>query len=178
VKRALALAGIAFLALIAQAALSRVLAPQWRPDLGLLLVVGFGLVLRSAAAGVLFAAFVGYLSDLFSGALLGQHVLLRMAAFAAARVGSRRLNLRGAMPLAIFVAALSAGHGLALYGLTAFFAPGDPLPIPPPGSFASEALVNGALAPLAVAGAARVCQALGDDEGTRLMRLEPRKFPA
>jgi rod shape-determining protein MreD len=177
VKRALALAAIPFSALILQAAASRVVAPAWCPDLGLLLVVGFGLVLRSAGAGILFASVVGYLSDLLSGALLGQHVLLRMAAFAAARVGSRRLNLRGAVPLAIFSAALSAGHGLGLWALAAFFAPGDPPALPPPADFASQALVNGLLAPLFAAGAARLCQALGDEEGTRLLRLEPRKFP-
>ena len=177
-KRALALAVLSLLVLIVQASAGRVLAPQWCPDLGLLVVVGFGLSLRSAATGTALAALVGYLSDLLSGSLLGQHMLLRMAAFGAARIGSRRLNLRGPVPLAIFAAALSAAHGLALWALVTFFASGRAPPWPPVGDFFAQALVNGLLAPLVAAGVAWVCQLLGDEEGARLMRLEPRKFPA
>ena len=177
-KRALALAGLSLIALIVQASTGRVLAPQWCPDLGLLVVVGFGLSLRSASAGVALAALVGYLSDLLSGSLLGQHMLLRMAAFAAARVGSRRLNLRGRVPLAIFAAVLSAAHGVALWALVSFFAPASAPPWPPARDFAAQAVVNGLLAPVVAAGVAKVCQALGDEEGAKLMRLEPRKFPA
>ncbi len=177
-KRALALAGVAFVALVVQAGVTRILAEPWCPDLGLLVVVGLGLALRRAATGVLLAALVGYLSDLLSGSLLGQHMLLRMAAFAAARVGSRRFNLRGPVPLAIFTAGLCAANGLATWALAAFFAPGQAPALPPAVDFASQALVNGLLAPFVVAGVTRVCQALGDEEGARLMRLEPRKFPA
>lgn len=177
-KRALALAGLSLLALIVQASAGRVLAPQWVPDLGLLVVVGFGVSLRSPVTGVALSALVGYLSDLFSGALLGQHMLLRMAAFAAARIGSRRLNLRGPVPLAIFAAALSAAHGVALWALTSFFAAGAAPPWPPARDFAAQSVVNGILAPFVAAAVAWICQALGDEEGAKLMRLEPRKFPA
>jgi rod shape-determining protein MreD len=177
-KREAVLAGLSLVVLIAQASAGRVLAPQWCPDLGLLLVVGFGLSLRSAAGGLALSALVGYLSDLLSGSLLGQHMLLRMLAFGAARIGSRRLNLRGPVPLAIFAAALSAVHGLALWVLVLFFASGHAPAWPPVGDFLAQAVVNGLLAPFVAAGVARVCQALGDEEGTRLMRLEPRKFPA
>ena len=177
-KRALVLAGLSLLALIVQASAGRVLAPQWCPDLGLLAVVGFGLSLRNPATGVALAALVGYLSDLLSGSLLGQHMLLRMGAFAAARVGSRRLNLRGAVPLAIFAAALSVAHALALWALVTFFASAAAPPWPPIGDFVAQALVNGLLAPVAAPAIAWVCQALGDEEGAKLMRLEPRKFPA
>jgi rod shape-determining protein MreD len=178
VKRALVLAGLSFVALVVQAAATRVVAAQWCPDLGLLIVVAFGLALRSPATGVVLAAVVGYLSDLLSGSLLGQHMLLRMFAFAAARVGSRRLNLRGPVPLAIFTAALSAGHGVALWALAAFFASGPAPALPPAGDFVAQAVVNGLLAPFVAAVVVRLCQALGDEEGARLMRLEPRKFPA
>ena len=177
-KRALALAGLSLLALILQASAGRALAPRWCPDLGLLVVIGFGLSLRSAGTGVALAALVGYLSDLLSGSLLGQHMLLRMAAFGAARVGSRRLNLRGPVPLAIFTAALSAAHGLALWALLGFFASGAAPAWPPARDFVAQALVNALLAPFVAAGVAWLCQALGDEEGARLMRLEPRKFPA
>jgi hypothetical protein len=105
-------------------------------------------------------------------------MLLRMAAFGAARIGSRRFNLRGPVPLAIFTAGLCVANGLATWALAAFFAPGAAPPLPPAGEFAAQALLNGLLAPVAVAGVTRICQALGDEEGSRLMRLEPRKFPA
>lgn len=177
-KRALVLAGLSLLALIVQAAAGRVLAQRWCPDLGLLVVVGFALSVRSTATGIGLAALVGYLSDLLSGSLLGQHMLLRMAAFGAARIGSRRLNLRGAVPLAIFGAALSVGHGLALWVLVTFFAVGARPPWPPAWDFAAQAIVNAVLAPFVAAGVAWVVQALGDEEGAKLMRLEPRKFPA
>ena len=177
-KRALVLAALAFVALVAQAAVARVLPVPWCPDLGLLVVVAFGLALRSPATGVVLAALVGYLSDLLSVSLLGQHMLLRMAAFGAARVGSRRLNLRGPAPLAIFAAGLSAANGLATWALAAFFAPGAAPPPPPATDFVAQALLNGVLAPFVAAGVTRICHALGDDEGARLMRLEPRKFPA
>jgi rod shape-determining protein MreD len=179
VKRALVLLGLALLALVVQSAAARTLAPRWCPDLGLLVVVGLGLALRSAVTGVVLSAAVGYLCDLLSGSLLGQHTLLRMAAFGVARVGSRKLNLRGAMPLAAFSAALAAGNVLALWALAAFFAAGTAPPPPPSGDFLAQALVNGILAPPVAAVVARVCQALGrDEEGARLMPLEPWKFPS
>jgi rod shape-determining protein MreD len=178
VKRALALVALSFVALVVQAAATRVVAAEWCPDLGLLIVVALGLALRSPATGIVLAAAAGYLADLLSGALLGQHMLLRMLEFAVARVGSRRLNLRGAFPLALFTAALGVGHGLAFWALAAFFALGAAPPLPPVGDFVVQALVNGLSAPFVAAGVGRLCQALGDEEGTRLMRLEPRKFPA
>jgi len=178
VKRALALAGLAFVALVVQTGVARVVPVPWCPDIGLLVVVGFGLALRRAATGLLLSALVGYLSDLLSGSLLGQHMLLRMVGFGAARIGSRRFNLRGPVPLAIFSAGLSAANGLATWALAAFFAPGQAPPLPPAAEFAVQAALAALLAPFVVAGVAKLCQALGDEEGARLMRLEPRKFPA
>jgi rod shape-determining protein MreD len=178
VKRVSALAGLAFAALVIQAAAARVLPAPWCPDLGLLVVVGLGLGMRSAATGVALSALIGYLSDLLSGSLLGQHMLLRMAAFAAARIGSRQLNLRGKAPLAIFTAGLSAGYALALWALVAFFARGADPPLPGIHDFVAQAVVNGLLGPLVAPAVAWMSLALGDEEGARLMRLEPRKFPA
>jgi cell shape-determining protein MreD len=66
-KRALVLAGLSLLALIVQAAAGRVLAQQWCPDLGLLVVVGFAVSVRSTATGIGLAALVGYLSARCSG---------------------------------------------------------------------------------------------------------------
>lgn len=177
-KRVSALAGLAFAALVLQAAVARIVPPQWCPDLGLLVVIGLGLGMRKAATGVALAALVGYLSDLLSGSLLGQHMLLRMVAFAAARIGSRQLNLRGRAPLAIFAAGLSAGYGLALWAIVAFFARAAHPPLPAVGDFVAQAVVNGLLGPIVAPAVAWLSLTLGDEEGARLMRLEPRKFPA
>src|SRR5262245_23793908 len=105
-------------------------------------------------------------------------MLLRMVAFGAARIGSRRFNLRGPVPLVLFSAGLSVANGLGTWALAAFFAPGQAPPIPPAGDFAAQALLAGLFAPFVVSVVTRICQALGDEEGARLMRLEPRKFPA
>jgi len=178
VKRVCALAGLAFAALVLQAAAARVLPPAWCPDLGLLFVIGLGLGMRSAATGVAVSALVGYVSDLLSGSLLGQHMLLRMAAFAAARIGTRQLNLRGRAPLAIFTAGLSAANMFALWALVAFFTRGATPPLPALHDFLAQALVNGLLAPVVAPAVAWISLALGDEDGARLLRLEPRKFPA
>lgn len=177
-KRVSALAGLAFAALVLQAAVARILPPQWCPDLGLLVVVGLGLGMRNATTGVVLAALVGYLSDALSGSLLGQHMLLHMAAFAAARIGTRQLNLRGPAPLAVFTAGLSAGYLLALWAIVVFFARGAEPSLPAIHDFVAQALVNGLLGPIVAPAVAWVSLTLGDEEGARLMRLEPRKFPA
>jgi len=178
VKRSLAILAIAFFALVLQGSAARVLPPAVCPDFGLLLSVALGISLRNTAAGVGLAAGIGYLSDLLSGSLLGQHMLLRMAAFAAARVGSRKLNLRGAAPLAIFAASLSVADAYGLFALVLFFAGAQAPPPPLPLEVAVQAVVTGVLAPFVSAGVRRLSHSLGDEEGARLMRLEPRRFPA
>jgi rod shape-determining protein MreD len=178
VKRALAILALAFFALALQGAAARVAPPALCPNLALLLVLALGISLRNTAAGVGLAAGIGYLTDLLSGSLLGQHMLLRMLAFGAGRVGSRKLNLRGPAPLAVFAASLCAADAYGLYALALFFAGALSPPPPLPLEVAAQALVTGALAPLVANGVRRLSQALGDEEGARLMRLEPRKFPA
>ena len=177
-KRALAIVGLAFLALLLQATLGRVAPAAFRPDLALLLVLALGLTLRNTAAGVGLAAAIGYLADLLSSSLLGQHMLIAMAAFGIARVGSRKLNLRGSAPLAVFAAALSAIDAYGLFALVLFFAGGESPPPPPPLEVATQAVLTGAFAPFVASGVRRLFALLGDEEGARLMRLEPRKFPA
>jgi hypothetical protein len=88
VKRGLALLALGLLALVLQAAAASVLPPAWVPDLCLLVVMGIGIALRSLPVGIVLAAALGYATDLLSGSLLGEHALLRMAGYGAARVGS------------------------------------------------------------------------------------------
>ena len=123
-KPALVLLAVGAAATLLQAVAATFVAPRFLPDLGLLLVVALGLCWRSTAAGLVLAAVLGYLTDLLSGALLGQHALVRLGVFAAARLASRHLNLRSAPPLAVFAVGVTVANAAAIGGLTAFFSTG------------------------------------------------------
>jgi hypothetical protein len=115
-KTLLALLALGALAPMLQSALAPYLSAALCPDIGLLLVVALGLSGRSVAGGLLFSGFVGFVADLLSGALLGQHALLRVLAFAAARGANVHVNLVGVGAKGIFVAVLSVLNGLAMGG--------------------------------------------------------------
>jgi rod shape-determining protein MreD len=174
-KQGLVLLGLGVVALMAQGVVTQVLPAHLVPDFGLLLVVAIALRLRGAASGVVLAALLGYATDLLSGSLLGQHALLRMAAYGVARFGSARLNLRGPPPQALFVALLSVGHAVGLWGLFAFFAPDIGSSLLTLRELLPHALVNGIAAPFVTQGIGALLDRLGDDEGNqRSIRLEPR----
>ncbi len=177
-KRALALLLLGALAPLAQGAAATLVPPRYVPDLSLLLVIALGVHWRSAPAGLLLALCLGFLADVFSGSLLGQHALLRVLAFAAARGASSHLNLRGVFPQATFVAGLTLANAAALGALTAFFVPGadgswvvwrDLLP---------QACVNATAAPFVVAGTAGLIRLLGDEDTGRRVVLDPRRRAA
>jgi rod shape-determining protein MreD len=174
VKHGLVLLGLGLLALVVQGAAALLLPAHWVPDFGLLLAVAIALSVRGPVVGVLLAAALGFAADLLSGTLLGQHALLRLAAYGAARFGSRRLNLRGALPQAVFVALLSVAHTGALLGLAAFFLPGDVPPLVAVHALAAHALVNAVAAPLVTAVVAKLAAHLEGDDATRSLRLAPR----
>ena len=175
-KRGLALLALGIVGLMCQGAAATVVPARFVPDVGLLLIFGVALSVRSATAGVTLAAGVGYVTDLLSGGLLGQHVLLRMAAYSAARVGGTRLNLRGALPQSIFVFFLTLGHAVALWMLAAFFVPGATGGLLAPSPLLAQALVNAVLAPITTELVSILSIRLGDDEAGRQVRLEPRSF--
>jgi len=168
--------GVGWLALVVQSALATMLPPPYCPDLGLLVVVAIGLSWERAATGMLLATALGFCADLFSGSLLGQHALLRLAAYTGARLASRQLNLRGALPLAVFVAALSVLYALVLLALTAFFAGSVGVGLGWVVESIQHGLVNAALAP----GVSGLVQRIGvwagaDDGSRRPLRLEARE---
>ncbi len=175
-KRGLVLFGLGIVALMSQGAAAGMVPARFVPDLGLLIVFGIALALRNPLPGVALAGGIGYVTDLLSGGLLGQHVLLRMAAYGAARIGGARLNLRGALPRAVFVFFLSLGHSLGLWLLAAFFVPDAAGGLVAPGTLLTQALVNAALAPAVTEGVAFLSAHLSEDESGRPMRLEPRSF--
>ena len=174
-RRALALVALGLLAVFVQGALATHLRPPWSPDLGLLVVVAFGLHWRGFAGGLCASAALGYVSDVLSGSLFGQHALLRLLAFAGARLASRQLNLRGPLPLAIFAAALTAVYALALLALTSFFTGAADWGLGGVVDTLRHALINALGAPVVAAAVERVATWTGEDEAARRpLRLEPR----
>jgi rod shape-determining protein MreD len=175
VKRVLGLLGLGVVALTLQGAVPSFLPARFCPDLGFLLVVALGLCWRSAVGGVCVAGAIGYTADLLSGSLLGQHALLRLAAYAVARFGNRHLNLRGALPQAIFVAVLTSANAFAMALLTSFFSPGTGVGRVALRELLPQAVANALLAPLIALGTARTVARLGDEDGgQRVLPLAPR----
>lgn len=166
-KQALALLLAGLLALVVQSGIVRVVPHPLCPDLGLLVVVAIGLYWEPLPSGFALAAVLGYASDVLSGSLLGQHGLLRLLSFSASRLGGRQLNLRGVVPLAVFVAALTLAYALALHVLQAFFSGTSVSWMSSLGRATVHALVNGLAAPVVAAGIASLCSWTGDDEGGR-----------
>ena len=162
-------------ALTLQGAVASFVSARFCPDLGFLFVVALGLVWRSIVGGICVAAAVGFATDLLSGALLGQHALLRLAAWATSRFGSRHLNLRGPLPQAAFVAGLTAANAVALALLTSFFSPGSGAGIVALRELLPQALANALFAPLVAFVTERAVVRLGDEEaGQRLLPLASR----
>jgi rod shape-determining protein MreD len=174
-KRVLALLALGALAPMIQGAVGTFVPLRYCPDLGLLLVVGLGLCWRSTAGGVALAAALGLIADLLSGSLLGQHMLLRIFAFGAARTCSRQLNLRGVAPRATFVVGMTVVTALGTGMLTSFFGVGRGVDGEMLRELIPHALINGAFAPLAVWLVERISNWLSEvDAGHQLLQLRPR----
>ena len=177
-RRAIVLFGAGLLALLVQSSLAVVIPAPFCPDLGLLVVVAVGLYWQPLPSRFLLATGLGYASDVLSGSLLGQHALLRLLSFAAARLGGRQLNLRGVLPLAMFVAGLTIAYAVALHTLLVFFTGVPVLAGSRVGSALIHALVNGLAAPFVAAGVERLCSWSAEDEGARRgFRLEGGAAP-
>jgi rod shape-determining protein MreD len=174
-KRVLALLVIGAFAPMVQGAVGTFVPLHYCPDLGLLLVVGLGLCWRSTASGVALSAVLGFIADLLSGSLLGQHMLLRIFAFGAARACSRQLNLRGVIPRAIFVVVLTVVSTLGTGALTAFFSAGPGVDGEMLRELVPHALINGAFAPFGVWLVERISSWLSEVEAEhQLLQLRPR----
>jgi len=177
VKAALALALLGAFGLMLQSTAALWIPARCLPDLGLWVVVGLAVCVRSPMLGVCLAALLGYLTDLLSGTLLGQHALLCLAAYGVARVLSSSFNLRGALSLALFALLLSGAHAVALHGLVAFFARQWVASSGSLEDLAVHALANAVAAPFVISLVSGVAAWLGDDDSGRPVRLEPRTLP-
>ena len=170
--------GLGTLAAILQGVGGTFLPQRYIPDLGLLLVVALGLSWRGLIGGAALAGSLGYLTDLLSGSLLGQHMLLRMVVFLTARLGSLHLSLLGPLPRALFVAGLTLVNALSLSLLTSVFTEGAGLSLSALTGVVPQMILN-ALCARPVAGLTeRAISLLSDDESARKLHLETRSFPA
>lgn len=132
---------------ILEGALAPFLPAAFRPDLPLLVVFALSLSWRNTATGIVLAASCGFVVDLFSGALRGQHALLSLLAFVAARGLSVHVSMIGALPQIVFAAALTAVHAIGIVGLTTLFTPGADFSVLRPQIVLPRVAVNAIAAP-------------------------------
>jgi rod shape-determining protein MreD len=179
VKRTLAVLVVGIAAPMLQGALNTFVPARFTPDLGFLIVIALGLYWRSTAGGLAIAVALGFVADLLSGSLLGEQALLRLLAFGAARIASRRLNLRGALPQATFVLVFTGVNAAGIGLLNSFFAAGGGFELAMLRDLLPHAAINALFAPLVSWGVEALASSLGDDEsGRRPLRLAQRRRPA
>lgn len=173
-RQAAVLLAAGVIALIVQSALAVVLPHPFCPDLALLVVIAIGLFWEPLPSGFALAAGIGYATDVLSGSLLGQHALLRLLSFSAARLGGRQLNLRGVLPLMVFTAVVTIVYAALLQGVLAFFTGSTSELASNLGRTLVHALANAFSAPIVAVGIDRLCSWSGDDEAARRsLRFEP-----
>ncbi|MGH0032149.1 MAG: hypothetical protein ACQGVC_20355 [Myxococcota bacterium] len=175
-KRVIALASLGLVVPILQGVVAGFLPRGFCPDFGLLLVVALGVAVRSTAGGLALVAWLGFVSDLLSGALLGQHALLLVLAYGVARVASTHVNLQGTLTQMGLAAGLTLASAVGTFALTAFF-DSSTARVFPGAEVLWHAAVNAAVAPFVIGFAVRMLARLEDD-GRRPLRLEPRSFSA
>ena len=159
------------LAAILQGVAGTFVAQRFVPDLGLLLVFALGLSWRGFAGGFGAAIALGYITDLLSGSLLGQHMTLRMFVFVAARLGSRHLSLHGAMPRALFIFGLTAVNAVLMELLTTIFTGDTGFVVGSLTGLLPQMFLNALFAAPITALTERAVASLGDDENARKLEL-------
>jgi len=177
VRIAAAIAALVFGVPIVQGALAPFLPTAFRPDFGLLVVFALALSWRNTATGLVLAAICGFVVDLFSGALLGQHALLSVLAFVATRTVSVHVSMLGALPQMIGAVPLTVAHAIGVVGLTVFFTPGAEFGLPRLWVLLPRVVVNALVAPAvhwAVSGI--VSWVSGEDPSRRPLRIATRSW--
>ena len=170
----MALLALGMLALVLEGALATGL-PAWAlPDLAVLLPAASALVL-GPVEGLLVAGLLGLGADMLSGSLLGQQALVRLMEFALTRRVAAQLDLRRALPFAVFALALEGLDAALQLGLAQAFLGDFPLRGADLAQVLGRAGVSAALAPPVVTSVRRIAQAFDDAEARREMRLDTRR---
>jgi cell shape-determining protein MreD len=175
---AIALLSLGLVATVAQGGIATFLPPPYCPDFAFLVALAVGLLWEPLVGGMIVVAILGYGADLLSGSLFGQHALLRLLTFLVARAASRRVNIRGALPIAIFGFVATLVYGLALLLVTSFYSGAASMTWSWVSDLLRHAAVNGLLAPSILALTRGVIGLLDEsDSSRRSLRLEPRGAP-
>jgi hypothetical protein len=88
---------------------------------------------------------------MFSNALLGQYALIRIVEFVVIRVLNAQLDLKRALPVAVFVFAITIFDAAGVIGITWLFFGVSPISLGETADLLVRAGVNGAVAPVLVA---------------------------
>jgi cell shape-determining protein MreD len=145
----LAIFALGVLGLIVQTALLNLLPGHWVPDLALLVPV-VAILMLPPVEGLLLAAALGLSAGMFSNALLGQYALVRMVEFAVIRVLNAQLDLKRALPLAVFAFVITIFDAAGVTGITWLFFGVFPIPLGETGNLLVRAGVNAVVAPMLV----------------------------
>ena len=160
-----------------EGALAPFLPAAFRPDLPLLVVFALALSWRNTATGLVLATVCGFVVDLFSGALQGQHALLSVLAFVATRALSVHVSMIGALTQMTGAAALTVVHAIGIVGLTAFFTPGADFALPRFWVVIPRVAVNAIAAPgVSWIVSGLVAWVVGEDVGRRPLRIATRRW--
>jgi rod shape-determining protein MreD len=164
------------LGLIVQSALLNLLPAPWVPDLSLLIPVAAILALPPTE-GLLLAAALGISAGMFSNALLGQHALIRIIEFVVIRILNAQLDLKRALPLAVFAFAITIFDAAGIIGITRLFYGELPFPLGETGNLLIRAGVNGVVAPMLSAPVRGIVErfAGGDARHRRDVRLDTKR---
>lgn len=166
-KRAIVVLLVGYAAVMIQGSVNAFLPPHLTPNLGLLIIIAVGLFWRSAASGIVIAAVLGFTADILSGSLLGEQALLGMLAFLAARFGSQHLNLRGALPQALFVFGYTVVNAFGIGILDEFFDLRAGILSMMLQFLPIHALANAVCAPFVAHGVEVLTNSFGSEEGGR-----------
>jgi len=164
------------LGLIVQSALLNLLPARWVPDLGLLIPV-VAILALPPTEGLLLAAALGISAGMFSNALLGQHALIRIVEFVVIRVLNAQLDLRRALPLAVFAFAITIFDAAGIIGITRLFYGELPFSLGETGNLLIRAGVNGVVAPMLSAPVRGIVARFtgGDARHRRDVRLDTKR---
>lgn len=162
----LAILALGVLGLIVESALLNLLPARWVPDLGLLIPV-VAILALPPVEGLLLAAVLGLSAGMFSNALLGQHALIRIVEFVVIRVVNAQLDLKRALPLAVFAFAITIFDAAGLLGITRLFFGESPFLLRETGDLLIRAGVNGAVAPMLAAPLRRIVERFAERDARR-----------
>jgi rod shape-determining protein MreD len=175
VRESLVLLAAGVIALALESALLAHLPFALVPALSLLFPIAAALLL-GPLPGLLVSAVLGFGADMLSGALLGQHALLRMLEFAVVRAAIGQFDLVRPLPFALFAFGVALADAAGSAALIQFFLGSFEAEARGLGAIALRALATAAAAPLVLALARRVATiGGGDGDVRREMRLETKR---